>query len=76
MKEASANKSGVQGRLGVDPDIENGHAITRAVGLIIFAGELTGEILGHFPWEFELMIENVVSFGRSTGLPETKISRL
>ncbi len=64
-------------------DIESGRAITpaaritelRARELTILAGELMAEILGHFPWEFERMIENVVSFERSIGLSEKKISR-
>lgn len=62
-------------------DIENERAVTpamritelRARELTILAGELMAEILGHFPWEFERMIENVVSFERSIGLSETQI---
>lgn len=64
-------------------DIESGSAITpaakitepRARELTILAGELMAEVLGHFPWEFERMIENVVSFERSIGMPVVKISR-
>lgn len=47
----------------------------RARTLVVFAGELMAEVLGHFPWEFERMIENVIAFEREIGLPEKKISR-
>jgi AbiV family abortive infection protein len=43
--------------------------------LTVLAGELMAEVLGHFPWEFERMIENVIAFERSIGMPEKKIGR-
>ena len=62
-------------------DVENGRAVTpgerisegRARDLTILAGELMAEALGHFPWEFKRMIEHVMAFERSVGLPEEKI---
>lgn len=33
------------------------------------------EILGHFPWEFERMMENVVAYERKLGLRVEKIER-
>lgn len=33
------------------------------------------EVLGHFPWEFERMMENVVAYERRLGLLENKIER-
>ncbi|TIP24726.1 MAG: AbiV family abortive infection protein [Mesorhizobium sp.] len=64
-------------------DMENGRAVTpaeritavRAQQLTVLAGELMAEILGHFPWEFERMMENVVAYERQIGLPEKKIVR-
>lgn len=43
--------------------------------LTVLAGELMAEVLGHFPWEFERMIENVIAFERGIGMPEKKIDR-
>ncbi|MET2829786.1 AbiV family abortive infection protein [Mesorhizobium shangrilense] len=64
-------------------DMAEGRAVTpterigepRARELTILAGELMAEILGHFPWEFERMMVNVVAFERQLGLPEKKIER-
>jgi AbiV family abortive infection protein len=42
---------------------------------IVLAGELMAEVLGHFPWEFERMMDNVIAFERSIGMPEKKIGR-
>lgn len=64
-------------------DMANGRAVTpiervgepRARELTILAGELMAEILGHFPWEFERMMENVVAYERRLGLPDKKIER-
>jgi len=47
----------------------------RARTLVVLAGELMAEVLGHFPWEFERMIENVIAFEREIGMPEEKIAR-
>lgn len=47
----------------------------RARVLTVLAGELMAEVLGHFPWEFERMLDNVIAFERAIGLPETKIGR-
>ena len=47
----------------------------RARTLVVFAGKLMAEVLGHFPWEFERMIENVSAFEREIGIPESKIAR-
>ena len=41
----------------------------------VLAGELMAEVLGHFPWEFERMIDNVIAFERAIGMPEKKIDR-
>jgi hypothetical protein len=42
--------------------------------LTVLAGEIMAEVLGHFPWEFERMLDNVVAFERAIGMPEGKIS--
>lgn len=47
----------------------------RAKTLVVLAGELMAEVLGHFPWEFERMIEAVIAFEREIGMPEEKILR-
>ncbi len=47
----------------------------RARDLTILPGELMPEILGHFPSEFERMMESVVEFERAIGLSEEKIAR-
>jgi AbiV family abortive infection protein len=62
-------------------DMENGRAVTpteridepKARELSILAGELMAEILGHFPWEFERMMQSVVAYERRLGLPGNKI---
>lgn len=64
-------------------DMRDGHAITpaqaiskeRAQTLVVLAGELMVEVLGYFPWEFERMLDAVIAFERSIGLPERKIAR-
>jgi AbiV family abortive infection protein len=64
-------------------DTKDGNPVTpsqqidedRARTLVVFAGELMAEVLGHFPWEFERMIENVSAFEREIGIPESKIAR-
>jgi hypothetical protein len=43
--------------------------------LTVLAAELMAEVLGHFPWEFERMLDNVIAFERSIGMPEKKIAR-
>lgn len=47
----------------------------RARTLVVLCGELMVEVLGHFTWEFERMLENVIAFEREIGLPEHKIVR-
>jgi AbiV family abortive infection protein len=64
-------------------DLHNGDPVTpeeriapeRAQTLVVLAGELMAEVLGHFPWEFDRMLENVIAFEREIGLPEKKIAR-
>ncbi len=64
-------------------DMQNGRVVTPndiiksedARVLTVLAGELMAEVLGHFPWEFERMIENVIAFERAIGMPEKKIAR-
>jgi len=46
----------------------------RAQVLTVLAGELMAEVLGHFPWEFERMLYNVIAFERTIGMPEKKIA--
>ena len=41
----------------------------------VFAGEVMAEVLGHFPWEFERMLNSVIAFERSIGMSEKKIER-
>jgi AbiV family abortive infection protein len=36
---------------------------------IVLAGELMAELLGHFPWEFERMLQDVIDFEVEIGLP-------
>ena len=65
-------------------DVQDGRAVTpseaidaeRARVLTVLAGELMAEVLGYFPWEFERMLDNVIAFERSIGMPEKKIRRL
>jgi AbiV family abortive infection protein len=61
----------VQGGRAVIPseliDAERGRVLT------VLAGELMAEVLGHFPWEFERMIDNVIAFERAIGMSEKKI---
>ena len=47
----------------------------RARVLTVLAGELMAEVLGYFPWEFERMLDSVIAFERSIGMPEKKIGR-
>lgn len=47
----------------------------RARVLTVLAGEVMAEVLGHFPWEFERMLDNVIAFERKIGMPEKKIER-
>ena len=64
-------------------DVQDGRAVTprerigpdQANLLTVFAGEVMAEVLGHFPWEFERMLDNVIAFERSIGMPEKKIER-
>jgi AbiV family abortive infection protein len=64
-------------------DVQDGRAVTpseaidaeRARVLTVLAGELMAEVLGHFPWEFDRMLNKVVAFERSIGMPEKKIGR-
>jgi AbiV family abortive infection protein len=64
-------------------DVQGGRAVIpsavidaeRARVLTVLAGELMAEVLGHFPWEFERMLENVIAFERAIGMPEKKIDR-
>lgn len=64
-------------------DVQAGEPLTpsqrigaeRARELTILAGELLAEVLGHFPWEFDRMLENVIVFERSIGMPEKEIAR-
>ena len=41
----------------------------------VFAGEVMAKVLGHFPWEFERMLDSVIAFERSIRMPEKKIER-
>ena len=41
----------------------------------VFAGEVMAEVLGHFPWEFERMLDSLIAFERSIGIPEKRIER-
>ena len=62
-------------------DVQDGRAVTpqERIGpdcarlLTVFVGEVMAEVLGHFPWEFERMLDNVIAFERSIGMPEKKI---
>jgi AbiV family abortive infection protein len=64
-------------------DVQDGRAVMpseaidaeRSRVLTVLAGELMAEVLGHFPWEFDRMLNNVVAFERSIGVPEKKIGR-
>ena len=47
----------------------------RARELTVLAGELMAEVLGHFPWEFDRMLDNVVRFEIDLGMPEARVSR-
>jgi AbiV family abortive infection protein len=63
----------VQGGRAVIPseviDAECGRVLT------VLAGELMAEVLGHFPWDFDRMLDNVIAFERGIGMPEKKIAR-
>ena len=64
-------------------DIQDGVPITpadqiseqRARTLVILAGELMAEVLGHFPWEFERMLDAVMTFEEEIGIPPKKVAR-
>ncbi len=64
-------------------DIKDGIPLTpadqiseqRARTLVIFAGELMAEVLGHFPWEFERMLDLVMTFEEEIGIPPKKVAR-
>jgi AbiV family abortive infection protein len=64
-------------------DVQDGRAVIpseaieaeRSRVLTVLAGELMAEVLGHFPWEFKRMLDNVIAFERSIGMPEKKIER-
>jgi hypothetical protein len=64
-------------------DIKDGIPLTpadqiseqRARTLVIFAGELMAEVLGHFPWEFERMLDAVMTFEEEIGIPPKKVAR-
>ena len=34
----------------------------------ILAGELWADVLGHFPWDFERMLDKVIAFENSIGV--------
>jgi AbiV family abortive infection protein len=64
-------------------DIQDGRVVTpqevvtkeTARFFAVLAGELWAEILGHFPWEFELMLEKVIAFETSIGFQEAEVGR-
>jgi AbiV family abortive infection protein len=64
-------------------DIKDGIPVTpaeqiseeRARTLVILAGELMAEVLGHFPWEFERMLDAVMTFEEQIGIPLKKVAR-
>ena len=64
-------------------DVQDGRAVTprEHIGsdcarlLTVFAGEVMAEGLGHFPWDLERMLDTVIAFERSIGMPEKKIER-
>ena len=43
--------------------------------LTVLSGEVMAEVLGHFPWEFDRMLDSVIEFERNIGMPETKVAR-
>ena len=47
-------------------------ATDRARHFTVFAGEVMAEVLGHFPWDFERMLDSVIAFERSIGLRERR----
>ena len=47
----------------------------RAQTLVILAGELMAEVLGHFPWEFERMLDAGMTFEEEIGIPPKKVAR-
>jgi AbiV family abortive infection protein len=59
-------------------DLRDGHPVIpddvispdTAKFFAVLAGELWAEILGHFPWEFEAMLEKVIAFELEIGFPE------
>lgn len=41
--------------------------------LVVLAGELWAEVLGHFPWKYYEMIERVAEFELAIGLPQERV---
>jgi hypothetical protein len=48
---------------------------SRARTLVILAGELMAEVLGHFPWEFHRMLDAVMTFEEEIGISPKKVAR-
>jgi hypothetical protein len=42
---------------------------------VVLAGELMAELLGHFPWEFERMLKDVIDFEVEIGFPVEIVAR-
>ncbi|MCC7427533.1 MAG: AbiV family abortive infection protein [Alphaproteobacteria bacterium] len=43
--------------------------------LVVLAGELMADSLGHFPWEYTRMLDAVIAFERAIGMPDRKIAQ-
>jgi AbiV family abortive infection protein len=64
-------------------DLRDGHPVTpddviapeTAKFFAVLAGELWVEILGHFPWEFEAMLDKVIAFELEIGFPAEIVRR-
>jgi AbiV family abortive infection protein len=64
-------------------DVKDGSPITpgdqideeRARVLVVLAGELMAEVLGHFPWEFQRMLGAVMEFETEIGFSDDKIAQ-
>ena len=39
----------------------------------VFSGEVMAEVLGHFPWEFDRILDSVIAFERLIGMSKKKI---
>lgn len=63
----------VKDGIAIIPDEQIGE--DRARVLVVAAGELMAEVLGHFPWEFERMLGAVMQFEREIGFSEDKIAQ-